>query len=150
MQLTTGIKILLVALNTTAIIVPFSFAGAYSGGGDVLARLTIGGEGAVPSVTVGENLGLHPDSRTDTVAFTLTTLDGGTRQGVKITRVCPPGGCAVTATWSLKLSAANTQTDDDGYTFAETGPTTYKALLQTPGPIEPGVYTVKVETVWIY
>lgn len=124
--------------------------GDFSGEGEVDARVTVGGEGATPSLTINQNNGIHTDTKPGATVFTLTTQSGGTRQGVKINNVCPPAGCAVKATWSLQLDAASTTTDDDGYTYAETGPTTYKALLQSTGPIEPGQYTVKIETLWIY
>lgn len=137
-------------LVSTAGWIGVTAAGVYSGESDMQAEVIVGGSSATLSLTVNENKGIHPNSPKGTQVFTLTTANGGTRQGVKINNVCPPAGCAVKATWTLQLNAAGTTTDDDGYTYAETGPTTYKALLQSTGPIEPGQYTVKIETLWIY
>ncbi|RTP84552.1 hypothetical protein [Enterobacter asburiae] len=62
----------------------------------------------------------------------------------------PPAGSGPKTYWSLQLTAPGAMVDDDGYTYSEPGPTTYSASLQTTGPIEPGDYTVKIETLWIY
>jgi hypothetical protein len=127
-----------------------SSTASLGGEGTVQADVIVGGMTSTPTLVITENVGIHPNTPSGTTIFSLTTLDGGTRQGVRVDSVCPVGGCTDDHHWSVTLFAPNTSTTDDGYTYAETGPTTYKALLQTTGPIEPGDYTVKIETLWIY
>ncbi|CAI1000249.1 Uncharacterised protein [Serratia liquefaciens] len=114
-------------------------------------NVIVGGMTATPTLEVTGNVGIHPNSPTGSVAFYLTTMAGGTRQGVKVTSVCPTSGCLASGdAWPVTLSAPNTHASDDGFTYAEQGPTKYKALLGAHGPIFPGSYTVKIETLWIY
>ncbi|MCS4267317.1 hypothetical protein M2406_003035 [Serratia sp. BIGb0163] len=127
----------------------YAIAG-YGGGGEVDANLVVGGMTATPTIEVSGNNGMHPDTAAGTIVFSLTTMDGGTRQGVRVSSVCPAQSCAVPASWSVTLSAPGASTTEDGFTYAETGPTTYKALLEAHDPIAPGSYTVKIETLWIY
>lgn len=127
-----------------------AYGGGFSGETDINVRLTVGGETSAPIVTIGNNVGLHPNSPNGTVVFTVKTSSEGTRQGVKIDSVTPPAGSGPKTYWSLQLTAPGAMVDDDGYTYSEPGPTTYSASLQTTGPIEPGDYTVKIETLWIY